>query len=234
MHRVAGTTTTSSPSYPPGTWPRHQPRAPAHRSTSTQKQERTMRAHHTRERVRSASPPLAIGSVALLTACGTSSGGGTGGGEADRARRDGGLGLDPRVARLRRGRHQRPRRRLGHPASRRTPAARSTSQDLRHLGRGGQPHEDGRLRRGRGVGRRDAPTHRRAAMSRRSTPTCIPNYAGIYDFLKDQAWNSVDGVSYGVPHGYGANLLLYNTESSPRRPPRGTSCSTRPATTPAR
>jgi putative spermidine/putrescine transport system substrate-binding protein len=40
----------------------------------------------------------------------------------------------------------------------------------------------------------------------------IPSYAGIYDFLKDQAWNSVDGVSYGVPHGYGANLLLYNTE----------------------
>ena len=23
----------------------------------------------------------------------------------------------------------------------------------------------------------------------------IPNYEGIYDFLKDQAWNSVDGVS---------------------------------------
>ena len=40
----------------------------------------------------------------------------------------------------------------------------------------------------------------------------IPSYAGIYDFLKDQAWNSVDGVSYGVPHGYGANLLLYNTD----------------------
>ena len=27
-----------------------------------------------------------------------------------------------------------------------------------------------------------------------------------------QAWNSVDGESYGVPHGYGANLLMYNTE----------------------
>jgi len=40
----------------------------------------------------------------------------------------------------------------------------------------------------------------------------IPNYEGIYDFLKDQAWNSVDGESYGVPHGYGANLLLYNTD----------------------
>ncbi len=40
----------------------------------------------------------------------------------------------------------------------------------------------------------------------------IPNYEGIYPFLKDQAWNSVDGQSYGVPHGYGANLLLFNTE----------------------
>lgn len=40
----------------------------------------------------------------------------------------------------------------------------------------------------------------------------IPNYAGIYDFLKMKSWNSVDGVSYGIPHGYGANLLMYNTD----------------------
>ncbi|MEV1128832.1 ABC transporter substrate-binding protein [Agromyces sp. NPDC049794] len=40
----------------------------------------------------------------------------------------------------------------------------------------------------------------------------IPNYEGIYDFLKDKEWNSVDGESYGVPHGYGANLLMYNTD----------------------
>ena len=40
----------------------------------------------------------------------------------------------------------------------------------------------------------------------------IPNYEGIFDFLKMQSWNSVDGVSYGIPHGYGANLLMYNTE----------------------
>ncbi len=32
------------------------------------------------------------------------------------------------------------------------------------------------------------------------------------DFLKDRAWNSVDGQMYGVPHGYGANLLMYNTD----------------------
>ncbi|MGW9631343.1 ABC transporter substrate-binding protein [Agromyces sp. NPDC055520] len=46
----------------------------------------------------------------------------------------------------------------------------------------------------------------------------IPNYEGIYPFLKDQAWNSVDGVSYGVPHGYGANLLMYNTETFTEAP----------------
>ncbi|BDZ64507.1 extracellular solute-binding protein [Agromyces mangrovi Wang et al. 2018] len=40
----------------------------------------------------------------------------------------------------------------------------------------------------------------------------IPNYEGIYDFLKEKEWNSVDGVAYGVPHGYGANLLMYNTD----------------------
>ncbi|MGR0318742.1 ABC transporter substrate-binding protein [Agromyces sp. ZXT2-3] len=40
----------------------------------------------------------------------------------------------------------------------------------------------------------------------------IPNYEGVFDFLKEKEWNSVDGQSYGVPHGYGANLLMYNTE----------------------
>ncbi len=40
----------------------------------------------------------------------------------------------------------------------------------------------------------------------------IPNYADVWDFLKDRPWNSVDDQMYGVPHGYGANLLMYNTE----------------------
>jgi len=40
----------------------------------------------------------------------------------------------------------------------------------------------------------------------------IPNYEGIYEFLKMQSWNSVDGESYGIPHGYGVNLLMYNTD----------------------
>ncbi len=40
----------------------------------------------------------------------------------------------------------------------------------------------------------------------------LKNWDGIFDFLKNRAWNSVDGKSYGVPHGYGANLLQYNTD----------------------
>jgi putative spermidine/putrescine transport system substrate-binding protein len=40
----------------------------------------------------------------------------------------------------------------------------------------------------------------------------VPNYADVYDFLKDRAWNSVNGQMYGVPHGWGANLLMYNTD----------------------
>ncbi len=39
-----------------------------------------------------------------------------------------------------------------------------------------------------------------------------PNYADVWDFLKDRPWNSVNGQMYGVPHGYGANLLMYRTD----------------------
>src|SRR3954471_17342771 len=40
----------------------------------------------------------------------------------------------------------------------------------------------------------------------------VKNYADISPFLKDQPFNSVDGQMYGIPHGWGANLLMYNTE----------------------
>ncbi|MBN9613207.1 MAG: extracellular solute-binding protein, partial [Actinobacteria bacterium] len=40
----------------------------------------------------------------------------------------------------------------------------------------------------------------------------LKNWDGIFEFLKNRPWNSVDGKSYGVPHGYGANLLMYNTD----------------------
>lgn len=40
----------------------------------------------------------------------------------------------------------------------------------------------------------------------------IPNYEKVFDFLKDQEWNTFNGKHYGVPHGYGANLLMYNAD----------------------
>ena len=40
----------------------------------------------------------------------------------------------------------------------------------------------------------------------------IPNYANVFEGLKNKSHNSMDGVPYGVPHGRGPNLLVYNTE----------------------
>ena len=56
----------------------------------------------------------------------------------------------------------------------------------------------------------------------------IPNYADVFDDLKLQPQNSVDGEPYGVPHGRGANLLVYNTDAyTDARPTRGARCSRR-------
>ncbi len=38
----------------------------------------------------------------------------------------------------------------------------------------------------------------------------VPNYADIYAGLKDQYWNSAAGKMYGIPHGRGANILMWN------------------------
>jgi putative spermidine/putrescine transport system substrate-binding protein len=46
----------------------------------------------------------------------------------------------------------------------------------------------------------------------------VPNYANVFEGLKGQPHNTVDGVAYGVPHGRGANVLLYNTETFPETP----------------
>jgi len=40
----------------------------------------------------------------------------------------------------------------------------------------------------------------------------VANYKDVFDGLKNKSWNSVDGVAYGVPHGRGANLLMYRTD----------------------
>ena len=39
----------------------------------------------------------------------------------------------------------------------------------------------------------------------------IPNYATVFPDLKNQPYNTVDGVHYGIPHGRGANLLMWNS-----------------------
>ena len=43
----------------------------------------------------------------------------------------------------------------------------------------------------------------------------IPNYTNVFEGLKNQPHNTVDGVAYGVPHGRGANLLMFNTTVVP-------------------
>ncbi|MFI8996886.1 ABC transporter substrate-binding protein [Streptomyces sp. NPDC053542] len=40
----------------------------------------------------------------------------------------------------------------------------------------------------------------------------VPNYKDIFAGLKKQPFNSVDGQMYGIPHGRGANLLMYRTD----------------------
>jgi putative spermidine/putrescine transport system substrate-binding protein len=40
----------------------------------------------------------------------------------------------------------------------------------------------------------------------------VPNYADVFDALKNQPFNSVDGQMYGIPHGRGANLLMWRTD----------------------
>lgn len=41
----------------------------------------------------------------------------------------------------------------------------------------------------------------------------LPNYANVFASLKDLPHNTVNGVNYGVPHGRGANVLAYNTDT---------------------
>jgi len=41
----------------------------------------------------------------------------------------------------------------------------------------------------------------------------VPNYATVAAFLKDKPWNSGGGKMYGIPHGWGANVLMYNSST---------------------
>jgi len=40
----------------------------------------------------------------------------------------------------------------------------------------------------------------------------IPSWSTVDERLKDAPWHTVDGVHYGVPYQWGANVLAYNTE----------------------
>ena len=40
----------------------------------------------------------------------------------------------------------------------------------------------------------------------------VPNYETIFEDLKNQPYNTVDGTPYGIPHGRGANLLMWNSD----------------------
>jgi putative spermidine/putrescine transport system substrate-binding protein len=40
----------------------------------------------------------------------------------------------------------------------------------------------------------------------------VPNYKTIFSDLKNQPYNTFGGVHYGIPHGRGANLLMWRTD----------------------
>jgi putative spermidine/putrescine transport system substrate-binding protein len=40
----------------------------------------------------------------------------------------------------------------------------------------------------------------------------VPNYKDVFDGLKDRPFNSVDGQMYGIPHGRGANILMWRSD----------------------
>jgi putative spermidine/putrescine transport system substrate-binding protein len=46
----------------------------------------------------------------------------------------------------------------------------------------------------------------------------VPNYGDVFAGLKNKPHNSVDGQMYGIPHGRGANLLMWNTSKVTPQP----------------
>ncbi|MFN8215430.1 MAG: ABC transporter substrate-binding protein [Solirubrobacterales bacterium] len=41
----------------------------------------------------------------------------------------------------------------------------------------------------------------------------VPNYKTVFADLKDQPYNTFEGTPYGIPHGRGANLLMWDSSS---------------------
>ena len=46
----------------------------------------------------------------------------------------------------------------------------------------------------------------------------IPSFKTVDERLQNGPWYTVDGVHYGVPYQWGANVLMYNTEVFPEAP----------------
>ncbi|MFN8469160.1 MAG: extracellular solute-binding protein [Caldilineaceae bacterium] len=46
----------------------------------------------------------------------------------------------------------------------------------------------------------------------------IPSFKNVDERLQNAPWYTVDGVHYGVPYQWGANVLMYNTETFPEAP----------------
>jgi len=46
----------------------------------------------------------------------------------------------------------------------------------------------------------------------------IPSYNTVDERLQNAPWHTVDGVHYGAPYQWGANVLMYNTEVFPEAP----------------
>ncbi|WP_141582047.1 ABC transporter substrate-binding protein [Actinomadura sp. WMMA1423] len=46
----------------------------------------------------------------------------------------------------------------------------------------------------------------------------VSTWEDVAKYLKNQPYNSVRGQMYGIPHGYGANMLMYRTDKITQRP----------------
>ena len=84
-------------------------------------------------------------------------------------------------------------------------------QGRQHLGRDGDPDAHRGVRRCFCFGRRALRLIEGGDVDPVNTDL-VPNYADIFPALKDQPHNTVDGVNYGIPHGRGANLLMWNPD----------------------
>ena len=101
---------------------------------------------------------------------------------------------------------QRSGRRLGH-AVRAGNRLQGQRQARQHVRRDGSADAYRPIRRGVGLGRR----HAAVDLRRRRGPgqhRAHPQLHHVVPFFKDKPWNSVDGQMYGIPHGWGANLLM--------------------------